>query len=109
MIHPDPDRIVTERVICAREALHMTKTQMAAFLGLSKQGYQAYERFQVHFTVAQVFAIARLAGRPVEYFFGLDTGLTEDEGRALAYYRAARAAGRGEITLGALAALAGGA
>jgi transcriptional regulator with XRE-family HTH domain len=103
----DADRVVTERVIQAREAAGLSKTDLAAKLGLSKQGYQAYERYQVHFTVAQIFTIARIVGRPVEYFLGLDTGLTPDEERALSYYRAAREEGRGEITLRTLAALAG--
>jgi transcriptional regulator with XRE-family HTH domain len=98
---------VTERVIRAREEAGLTKTDLAEKLGLSKQGYNPYERFQVCFTVAQIFTVARVVGRPVEYFLGLDTGLTSDEERALSYYRAAREEGRGEITLRTLAALAG--
>jgi hypothetical protein len=36
-----------------------------------------------------LFRLARILGRPVEYFLGLDTGLTADEGQLLAHYRGA--------------------
>jgi transcriptional regulator with XRE-family HTH domain len=103
----DADRAVTERVIQAREAAGLSKIELGQKIGLSKQGYQAYERYQVAFTVAQIVTIARVVGRSVEYFMGLDTGLTPDEEQALSYYRAAREEGRGDITLRTLAALSG--
>jgi len=42
------------------------------------------------FNTEQLFQLARILGRPVEHFLGLDTGLTEDESHLLAAYRTIR-------------------
>lgn len=83
------ESIMALRIREAREAAGLSQTDMGKKLGLTKAGYGHYERGRQPFTVDMIFQISRILGRPVEYFLGLDTGLTEDEGQLLAIYRAA--------------------
>ena len=85
------ERAITERVMRVREEAGMTKTEFAERLGLSKQGYQPYEKYEAPFSISHLFLVSRILGRPLEYFLGLDTGLTEDEGQLLASYRSTAA------------------
>jgi transcriptional regulator with XRE-family HTH domain len=101
------DRIITDRVIQERESARMTKTDLAARLGLTKQGYAHYEKHEATFSIEQIFSISRVLGRSVEYFLGLDNGLTPAEDKALAAYRRAESGGQGELALRLLDAVAG--
>jgi transcriptional regulator with XRE-family HTH domain len=82
------DRLVTERVIEAREAARLNKREFSERLGLADSSYSPYEAYKIPFTIDMIQRISRILGRPVEYFLGLDTGLTEDEDQLLASYRA---------------------
>lgn len=79
---------VRKRVIQAREDLGMDRNDVAKALSMEYQSYSHYERGRFAFTVEQLFQLARILGRPVEYFLGLDTQLTDDEGQLLVLYRA---------------------
>lgn len=80
-------RAVAERVIRAREDAGLQKNELAEHLGLSKSGYTSYEKFEVPFTVEQLFQLERILERPVSYFLGLPTGMTSDEEQLLTAYR----------------------
>lgn len=81
------NRAVAERVIRAREEAGLQKNELAEHLGLSKSGYTSYEKFEVPFTVEQLFQLERVLERPVSYFLGLPTDLTSDEEQLLTTYR----------------------
>jgi transcriptional regulator with XRE-family HTH domain len=81
------DRQVTARVISERERTSFSKAEIAEKLGLSKQGYQAYERYELPYTVAQLERLAHLFGRSLAFMLGIQTRLTEDEDTLLAAYR----------------------
>lgn len=81
------NRAVAERVIRAREEAGLQKNELAEHLGLSKSGYTSYEKFEVPFTVEQLFQLERILERPVSYFLGLPTDLTSDEEQLLTAYR----------------------
>jgi transcriptional regulator with XRE-family HTH domain len=76
-----------KRVIRAREDAGMDRSEVAKGLSLEYQSYSHYERGRFPFSIEHVFQLARILGRPVEYFLGLDTGLSADEGELLARYR----------------------
>ena len=81
------NRAVAERVIRAREEAGLQKNELAEHLGLSKSGYTSYEKFEVPFTVEQLFQLERVLERPVSYFLGFPTDLTSDEEQLLTAYR----------------------
>lgn len=81
-------KAIAQRVKQAREAAGFSQKDMAKRLGLTEAGYGHYERDRQTFTVEQLLQVSRILGRPVEWFLGLDTGLSEDEGQLLALYRA---------------------
>jgi HTH-type transcriptional regulator / antitoxin HipB len=90
--------LALRRVREARKAAGLTQEEMGDKLGMSRGGYGLLETGSRTITLEDLFNLSRILGRPVEYFLGLDTGLTEDEGQLLALYRgAADAAGRALI------------
>lgn len=82
-------REIASRVRAARESLDpkMTQEEVGAKLGLSKFGYGHYERGTQTFSVWHLFQLARILGRPVESFLGLQTDLRLDEETLLGAYR----------------------
>jgi transcriptional regulator with XRE-family HTH domain len=83
------DQVIARRIVDAREASGLSKADMAERLKLSRQGYTPYERGNHHFTVAELQDFARVLGRPIEYFLGLDQpGFNEDEHEVLGALRA---------------------
>ena len=83
----DINRAVAQRVIRAREEAGLQKSELAERLGLSKSGYTSYEKFEVPFTVEQLFRLQGILERPVAYFLGLSTDMTLDEEQLLTAYR----------------------
>ncbi len=82
-------KAIARRVKDARTRAGLSQRDIAKKLGLTEAGYGHYERDRQTFTVEQLFKISRILGRPVEWFLGLDSDLTADEGQLLALYRAA--------------------
>ncbi len=83
----DINRAVAQRVIRAREEAGLQKSELAERLGLSKSGYTSYEKFEVPFTVEQLFRLQRILERPVAYFLGLSSDMNLDEAQLLTAYR----------------------
>jgi transcriptional regulator with XRE-family HTH domain len=79
---------IARRVKEARLAAGLSQEELGKKVGLTKVGYGEYERGRRLFDTEQLFHLSRILGRPVEYFLGLDTGLSEEEGQLLASYRA---------------------
>jgi len=86
----DREDEIARRVRGVRESLNPRPTQeeMGQALGLSQVGYSHYEACRVPFTIEQLFILSRILGRSVEYFLGLDNGLTEEEDELLTRYKA---------------------
>jgi transcriptional regulator with XRE-family HTH domain len=82
-------REIASRVRAARESLEpkMTQEEVGAKLGLSKFGYGHYERGTQTFSVWHLYQLARILGRPLEYFFGLPIQDRPDEQTLLRAYR----------------------
>ncbi len=87
--HIEPiDRVIARRLAMAREDADLVKTEVAEKLGITKQGYTPYERGEHSFTVGEVMKLARITGRPVEWFLDLKCNdLSEDEQRVLQPFR----------------------
>lgn len=83
----DINRAVAQRVIQAREEAGLQKNELAERLGLSKSGYTSYEKFEVPFTVEQLFRLQGILERPVAYFLGLSSDRNRDEEQLLTAYR----------------------
>lgn len=96
---------IAKRIKEARQDAGLSQDGLGKRLGLTKVGYGEYERGRRLFDTEQLFQLARILARPVEYFLGLDSELTADEGRALALYRQAATSGLGGVALRQLAAL----
>jgi len=102
----DRIRAIAQRVKAARQAAELSQEELGRKIGLTKVGYGEYERAHRLFDTEQLSELARVLGRSVEYFLGLDTGLTADEDRVWALYREARAAGMGAVALKVLEGVA---
>lgn len=104
----DPhSRLVAQRVQDARKRRGLTHEEMGEKLGLTKAGYGHYERGRQAFSIEQLFVIARVLDRPVEWLLGLNSEMSDDELLALALYRRAVRVGLGEAALRVLGAVAG--
>ena len=103
------NRLSLQRVSTRREDAAGLSRRTWPKAALTQQaGYGHYEREPAStFSIEQLFVISRVLNRPVEWFLGLDSELTEDEGRALALYRRAVRGGVGEAALRVLGAVAG--
>lgn len=99
------DRLVTERVIQARNTSRYNKRELADKLGLAESSYSPYENFKIPFTVAMLERLSRILNQPVEWFLGVSGELTEDEQQVLSMYRRAKEAGLEAQAKGVLEAL----
>lgn len=80
-------RAITDRVIEARKKAGLTQVELAERLGLSKQGYHPYEKYQTAFTLEQLYQLSRILGRSIAWFLDIDCGLAPDEQEWLEIYR----------------------
>ena len=96
---------IARRVKEARNALGLSQEDLGEKVGLSKVGYGEYERGNRLFDTEQLFRLARVLGRPVEYFLGLDMGLTGREERVLTLFRLAEERGLGDVAIGVIHAV----
>ena len=81
-------KAIAQRVKEARQAAGLSQEDLGRRMGLTKVGYGEYERAHRLFDTEQLAKLSQILGRPVEYFLGLDMGLTEEEEQLLASYRA---------------------
>ncbi len=103
---PHINRLIGRKLKEARERVGLQKAELANLLGLSRQGYNEYERGIPKFRVEQVQEFAIALGRPVEWFLGLDTELSEDEAQVLHLWRQIETPEIRESTLAVLRAQA---
>ena len=83
----DINRLIGRKLREAREAAGLQQNELAERLGLAKQSYTPYETGRIKFRVEQVQEFSRALGRPVEWFLGLDTGLSEADAEVLHLWR----------------------
>ncbi len=81
------EEAITARVIAAREKAGLDRKDLAEALSLDQNSYGHYERGRYAFTVDQLFTLSRTLNRPVEWFLGLETGLSEDEEELVFHWR----------------------
>ena len=79
---------IAKRLRAAREEARLDQGEIGDRLGMSRAGYGHFETGRVVPDVEVIERIAAILHRPLEYFLGLDTDLSEDEGELLALYRA---------------------
>ena len=84
---PDINRVIGRKLQQARVRAGLSKTELAERLGIAKQSYNDYEPGSIKFRVEQVEEFSRALGRPVEWFLGIDTDLSEDEAQVLHLWR----------------------
>lgn len=83
----DLDKSIGKRIREAREQYGLSQTDVGDRLGLSGVGFGDIERGKNQISVEYLVQLSNLLGRPVEYFLGLDTGLTDQEGELLFIFR----------------------
>jgi len=71
----------------ARIESGLSQEAVGEALGLSVTGYGHYERARQPFTVEQLFRLSSVLGRPVTWFLGIDTGLSEEDAEVLHLWR----------------------
>lgn len=81
------EKAIARQVRRARKESGLSQEAVGEALGLSVTGYGHYERARQPFSVDQLFQLSRVLGKPVEWFLGLDTGLTDDEAELLHLYQ----------------------
>jgi len=91
------EREILQRVVKARKEMGLDQYELGRALGLSKQGYNAYETSNVAFTIEQLFQLSRILGKPVTYFLGLDAPLGEERAELLTAYDRLSDAGRDQV------------
>lgn len=104
-MNSDRTKAIAQRVKDARQAAGLSQEALGERIGLTKVGYGDYERGHRLFDTEQLFQLARILGRPVEYFLGLDTGLTGREERVLMLFRLAEERGLGDVAIGVIHAV----
>ncbi len=102
------DGVIGLRVQAARKAAGLSQEDMGRRMGLTKGGYGQYERGMHPFTAEQLFELANILGRSVEYFLDLKSDLTPEEDQVLALYRRARELGLADLFVRMAQAIAGG-
>ncbi len=85
-IHPT-DQAIARRVAEAREAIGLSKSDLAERMGISKQGFTPYERGDHAFTVVEVLELCKHLGRTPEWLAGLETQRTVEEDLIIAALR----------------------
>lgn len=85
---------IAQRVREAREAAGLSQEETGRAIGLSVVGYGHYDRGRQPFTVEMLFELSPVLNHSVEWFLGLDTGLTEEEDELLACFRGTEESGR---------------
>lgn len=88
---------IAQRVREAREAAGLSQEETGRAIGLSVVGYGHYDRGRQPFTVEMLFELSVVLSRSVQWFLGLDTGLTDTEDHLLTCYRQTTNAGREAI------------
>jgi transcriptional regulator with XRE-family HTH domain len=81
------DQAVARRLATLRESVDMYKTDIAEKLGMSRQGYQRWEKGEHKFGIGELYALSHALDKSIEWLLDLPTGLSEDEDQLLTAYR----------------------
>lgn len=80
---------ISRKLIEARKEIGLSQKDIADRLGMTPVGYGDFERGRTLPSIDYLMAIARITGKPVTYFLGIDNDrLTSDEAELLELYRA---------------------
>lgn len=101
----DNQESAARRLRAARQEAGLSQEEVGKRLGLSRSGYAHLEDGSRLLTLDDLAHLSRILSRPVEYFLGLDTGLTGREERVVTLFRLAESAGYGDVVIGAVHAL----
>lgn len=81
-------KIVVERIKEAREEAGLTQAELAEWIGLSADAVSKMETGRSTPTLRTLELLPGVLNRSVEWFLGLDRGMTPDETRLLELFRA---------------------
>lgn len=91
------ENLVPKKIKQARQAAGLTQGELADALGVTRALVTSIENSRSTLTLKHLEMLPDILNRPIEYFLGLDTGLTDDEAELLAWYRAMPAQAQGLI------------
>lgn len=86
MVSQIEQRII-DKVTKAREDADLSRKDVARALGIEEQSYGHYERGRFAFTVEQLLILSRVLRRPVTWFLGLPSELSQEEERLVHLWR----------------------
>ena len=83
------ERQICQRVRQARERSEprLSQEEVAVKLGLTKAGYGHYEREAQPFSVDQLFKLSTILRKPISWFLGISSELSEEEDELLHLWR----------------------
>lgn len=81
-------RIAAQRIREAREAAGLTQVELSDYLGITRDAVSKIENGRSTLTLQHLEQLPKILNRPIEYFLGLDTGLTSEEEYILGLFRA---------------------
>jgi transcriptional regulator with XRE-family HTH domain len=80
-------KLAAQRIREAREAAELTQAELGDALNISGNAVTKIENGRSTLTLQNLEQLPKILNRPIEYFLGLDTGMTADEEQLLAAYR----------------------
>lgn len=78
---------IGNRIRSARKDAGYSQQDMADLLKMSDVGYGSFERGSRQISIVFLLKIAKLLGRSVSWFLGIETGLSEEEDRLLTLWK----------------------
>lgn len=79
--------ILARRIKQAREEAGLSQSRLGEYLGIDQPGISKLESGATEVGAIRLVRISEVLGRPVTWFLGIDTGLSDDEAEALHLYR----------------------
>ena len=76
-----------KRIREARKEAGYTQEDLGNLLKMSDVGFGAFERGKRQISITYLIKVARFLGRSVDWFLGIETGLTDDEDELLTWWR----------------------
>src|SRR5512136_472668 len=86
MVSQVEQRII-DRVVRARQDVDLSRKNVAKALGIEEQSYGHYERGRFAFTIEQLLILSRVLRRPVTWFLGISSDLSNEEERLVHLWR----------------------
>lgn len=80
--------IAARRIKAARLAEGLTQAEIGDYLGLGRDAVSKIENGYALLSLRHLEKLAKILNRPITYFLDIDIGLSSEEERVLAIYRA---------------------